>query len=62
MQILIGSNANIGGPATAAAMANARSWPQLVHSPTGFSQRHLVANDFLCSITISDVNIHISKI
>ncbi|CAM6088334.1 unnamed protein product [Calypogeia fissa] len=28
--ILIGSNANIGGPATAAAMANARCWPQLV--------------------------------
>jgi uncharacterized membrane protein len=29
-QLLVASNANIGGPATAAAMASARRWPEMV--------------------------------
>ena len=29
-ELLIASNANVGGPATAAAMAAARGWPALV--------------------------------
>jgi uncharacterized membrane protein len=28
--LLVASNANIGGPATAAAMASARRWPEMV--------------------------------
>ncbi|CAI5967560.1 unnamed protein product [Closterium sp. NIES-65] len=30
LMLMVASNANVGGPATAAAMASARNWPQLV--------------------------------
>ncbi|CAI5516287.1 unnamed protein product [Closterium sp. Naga37s-1] len=33
-QLMVASNANVGGPATAAAMASARNWPQLVRPAT----------------------------